>query len=245
MASISLFWLLVLTLIAGLAMVVGALIARLEDFHSDWLQSEIRHGVAAFGGGSLMSAVALVLVPEGIEHLHVSAAAVLMISGGGCFLLLDRYLAFKRTSASQLAAMLSDFIPESMALGAAFALGSESAVLLVALIAMQNAPEGFNAYREMVVPKGEGALGLWRKPNYILIAFTSMAFLGPAAAAIGYFWLATEPMVVSAVMLFASGGILYSIFQDIAPQARLEHHWGPPMGAVLGFVLGMVGFMLV
>jgi ZIP family zinc transporter len=45
-------------------------------------------------------------------------------------------------------------------------------------------------------------------------------------------------------MLFASGGILYSIFQDIAPQAKLDKHWFPPMGGVFGFALGLIGFML-
>ena len=46
-------------------------------------------------------------------------------------------------------------------------------------------------------------------------------------------------------MLFASGGILYLIFEDIAPQARLERRWSPPLGAVAGFVLGLVGHLLL
>jgi ZIP family zinc transporter len=46
-------------------------------------------------------------------------------------------------------------------------------------------------------------------------------------------------------MLFAAGGILYSVFQDLAPQARLARHWGPPLGAVLGFALGIAGHMLI
>ena len=46
-------------------------------------------------------------------------------------------------------------------------------------------------------------------------------------------------------MLFASGGILYLTLQDIAPHARLERHWGPPIGAVLGFALALVGEMLL
>jgi ZIP family zinc transporter len=45
-------------------------------------------------------------------------------------------------------------------------------------------------------------------------------------------------------MLFASGAILYSIFQDIAPQAKLKKHYAPPMGAILGFVLGIIGLMV-
>ena len=45
-------------------------------------------------------------------------------------------------------------------------------------------------------------------------------------------------------MLFASGGILYSVFQDIAPQVPLQRHWAPPLGAVAGFLLGMIGQLL-
>ncbi len=45
-------------------------------------------------------------------------------------------------------------------------------------------------------------------------------------------------------MLFASGGILYCVFQDIAPQVKLENHWAPPMEIVLGFVIGVIGYML-
>jgi ZIP family zinc transporter len=42
-------------------------------------------------------------------------------------------------------------------------------------------------------------------------------------------------------MLFAAGGILYVIFQDIAPQSKLKKHWAPPLGAVAGFLLGVLG----
>lgn len=44
---------------------------------------------------------------------------------------------------------LSDFIPEAIALGAAFAHGEKTGALLAILIALQNLPEGFNAYREL------------------------------------------------------------------------------------------------
>lgn len=40
-------------------------------------------------------------------------------------------------------------------------------------------------------------------------------------------------------------GILYLTFQDIAPQSRLERHWAPPLGAVLGFALALVGQLLL
>lgn len=41
------------------------------------------------------------------------------------------------------------------------------------------------------------------------------------------------------------GGILYRVFQDIAPQSRVAHHWSPPLGASLGFMIGMLGDRLV
>ncbi len=225
------------TLLAGLAMPLGATIAYFEKIHTQWLEDEFRHGVMAFGGGALLSAVALVLVPEGIEHLEPFAACLWFIVGGLSFMLLDILLKKIDTPASQLAAMLSDFIPESIALGAAFATGSSTAYLLAGLIALQNIPEGFSAYRELI------STNVY-KPKKIILMFTLMALFGPIAGVSGYLWLSESHEIISAIMLFASGGILYSIFQDLAPQVKLEKHWIPPMGAVLGFVLGMYGLMI-
>ena len=137
------------TLLAGLAMPLGATIAFYEKIGEQWIEEEFRHGVMAFGGGALLSAVALVLVPEGIANLAPLPACIWFILGGLCFMLLDIYLKKINTPASQFVAMLSDFIPESIALGAAFATGSDSAFLLAGLIALQNLPEGFSAYREL------------------------------------------------------------------------------------------------
>ena len=50
---------------------------------------------------------------------------------------------------------------------------------------------------------------------------------------------------LDAVLLFAAGGILYLTFQDIAPQSRLERHWAPPLGAVLGFALALLADMFL
>ena len=35
------------------------------------------------------------------------------------------------------------------------------------------------------------------------------------------------------------------MLQDIAPQAKLEKHWAPTLGSVAGFLLGVVGHMMV
>ena len=225
------------TFLAGLAMPLGACIARFERIGADWLEQEFRHSVIAFGGGALLSAVALVLVPDGIAHLSPVQACCYFLLGALSFMGLDILLYKLDTPASQLAAMLSDFIPEAIALGAAFAIGSSSALVLALLIALQNIPEGFSAYRELSAKPAFRA-------NKLMMIFILMALLGPIAGISGYFWLSTRPEILAAIMLFAAGGILYSIFQDLAPQVKLEKHWGPPMGAVFGFMLGLLGFMV-
>ena len=227
-----------LTLMAGMAMPVGALLARIERIRPEWLEQEFRHGVIAFGGGALLSAVALVLVPEGIVDLSIPWVVLLFGAGGTFFMFLDRMLARSATPASQLVAMVSDFIPEALALGAAFALNPNTAVLLTILMMLQNAPEGFNAYRELMEKRTDGG-------GKVIAAFAAMALLGPICGLSGYFWLSDFPRVVSGIMLFAAGGILYLVLQDIAPQAKLEKHWAPSLGAVAGFLLGLIGHMMI
>ena len=221
------------TALAGACIPLGAALARIERIRPRWLEDEFRHFVIAFGGGVLLGAVALVLVPEGSERLPQPLAAfAVMLAGGSAFMALDRFQAKRRRATPQLTAMLADFLPESVALGGMFAAGAEGAALLALLIALQNLPEGFNAWREL-------ASGPFNR-KAAQAAVVLLAFLGPISGAIGWFWLAGQDAVLGAVMLFAAGGILYLTFQDIAPQSRLERHWAPPLGAVLGFGLAVL-----
>jgi zinc transporter, ZIP family len=218
---------------AGLALPVGGLIARFEHIRPAWLEQEFRHSVLAFGGGILLAAVSLVLVPEGIRELDTLTIAASFIGGGVLALLADRRLARSGLPASNLLAALLDFAPEAIALGALMASNPSLGALLAGFIALQNLPEGFNAYREMVA-----AGGLGRARGLTLLA--GAALLGPVCGLLGYWLLADAPQATGITMLLAAGGILYLVFQDIAPQAKLSRHWGPPLGAVLGFALGLV-----
>lgn len=237
MALTNLWGVIALTLLAGLAMPLGGALASAEKIRPLWLEREFRHSILAFGGGALLAAVMLVLVPQGMAHLQPASAAFFLILGGLIFMGLDWALYNHGTPASQFLSMLADFVPESIALGAVCAVGGGHVVLLAALIALQNVPEGFNAYREL---RQSQELSSRR----IILMFALMALLGPVAGASGYLWLSAYPQVVSAVMLLATGGILYSVFQDIAPQAKMRRRWAPAMGAILGFSLGVVGQML-
>jgi ZIP family zinc transporter len=225
---------LIFTTLAGAAIPIGGVLARFERLQPRWLEKEFRHAVLAFGGGVLLAAVALILVPEGSQRLGSWEATSIFVAGGTAFMLLDRELAENRTPASNLMATLLDFAPESIALGALISSDSSLGAMLAFFIGLQNLSEGFNAYREMIHhSRMKIARVLW-----ILMA---AALIGPICGVLGYLLLSDAPAVTGLVMMFAAGGILYLVFQDIAPQARLARHWAPPLGAVLGFALGLSG----
>ncbi|MDY6858582.1 MAG: divalent cation transporter [Pseudomonadota bacterium] len=229
---------LLLSSIAGAAIPVGGIIAAFENFRPGWMEREFRHSVVAFGGGVLLSAVALVLVPEGAVRLPPLAALALFGAGGFVFFLFDRRLHEHGGSGAQLLAMVLDFVPEAMALGAMLVSDAATARLLALLIALQNLPEAFNAYRELKSGYGLSA-------RRLIGFFAALALLGPAAALLGEEVLFAMPRLLGGIMLFAGGGILYLTFADIAPQAKLERHWAPPLGAVAGFMVGLAGELYV
>lgn len=227
-----------LATLAGASIPLGAALSSSDRFLPDWLAKEFRHTVIAFGGGALFSAIALVLVPEGIDRLAPVPALAWFVLGGVVFFAADRALAARGGHAAQFMAMMLDYVPEAMALGALLADNMELAVLMAVLIALQNLPEGFNAFREMA-EAGAASRGK------LLLLFALMVPIGPLAAWLGLAYLVDRPAQLGAVMLFAAGGILYLLFEDVAPQVPLEHHWAPPLGAVGGFALGLAGHLAV
>lgn len=223
--------------LAGIMIPLGGWIAAYEHIQKDWLRNELRHSVMAFGGGALLSAVAFVLIPEGSAALGPLWVAVWIAGGAMVMASVDAWMTHSGSPRAQMIAMLADFIPEAVALGALIASGEGAAVLLALLIGLQNLPEGFNAFREQVDTGG--------RPNHVLRRFAMLALLGPVAALAGYILFADLPQVTGALMLGASGAILYLIFQNIAPQAKLSNQHGPPLAAVAGFLLGLMGHMLI
>lgn len=228
---------LALSFAAGLAIPVGGVLARFESIGPAWLETEFRHGVIAFGGGALLGAVAFILVPDAVEKLSLGPAMTAFLVGSLVFFAADRLVECWGGSAAQLLAMLLDFLPEALALGAAFAVGNGNGGVIAFFIALQNLPEGFNAFREM---HASGKTPSRR----ILLLFVTLSLLGPLSAWLGYTVLAEHPTHLGLLMMGCSGGILFAVFDDIAPSAHLERHWLPSFGAVLGFALALAGHLL-
>lgn len=231
------FWsALLLTLFAGTAMPLGAALALSPTCRK--LPRETTHGIVAFGGGALMAAVALVLVPHGREGISAALALLAFVGGGVTFFAIDRRLEAGGGRGAQLMAMLLDYLPEALAIGAMLTAEKERAILLAGLIFLQNGPEGFAAFREIVQ---DGRI----RGSRIILLFASLSLLGPACAAIGFTFLTDMPHVLGVIMLFAAGGILYLIFQDVAPESHDGGAWSPALGAVLGFTLGLWGDFMI
>ncbi|MCP4264037.1 MAG: divalent cation transporter, partial [Candidatus Brocadiaceae bacterium] len=106
-------------------------------------------------------------------------------------------------------------------------------LLLAIFIGLQNLPESFNSYLDL------------RKSGYTsgkcLFILFLLSFTGVIAAISGHYLLSNIPKLTASLMLFSSGGILYLIFQDIAPMSKLKNTWFPALGASFGFLVGMIG----
>jgi len=229
----SLVFALVLALFAGVAIPVGALLACVMTVSVPFLRT-----VTAFGGGALLSAVALVLVPKGAESLPAVWAIGLLLAGGIVFYLIDRTLEKRGGNSAALLAMLLDFLPEAIALGALITTESATAKVLAAMIFLQNLPEGFTSFRDI---RASGKIS----GAHILMTFIALSALGPICAGVGFLYFADAAEFLGGTMIFAAGGILYLVFQDIAPESHVSQRWSPALGAVAGFSLGLLGELLV
>jgi len=220
---------------AGVTVFLGGLLSKyFERYFQDGLvKEEVLHTSIAFGGGIIIAAVAFVLVPEGMNVLPLAPMAILFLTGAVIFFFLDRYIEKKGGTISQLLAMLMDFVPEAIALGAVFATDPNLGLLLAIFIGLQNLPESFNSYLDL------------RNSGYTskkcLLILLSLSFSGVLAAILGYYLLGNMPQLTASLMLLSSGGILYLIFQDIAPMSKLKKSWFPALGANFGFLVGMTG----
>ena len=188
----TIYWMLLLAWGAGLMALLGGVIAHVEGSANTTGKREFVHGITAFGGGILMAAVAFALVPEGMKELNEWQLALMFAAGGVSFAIVDAFLAKHGGNIAQFMAMLLDFLPEAISLGALFAASPNTAILLAVFIAAQNLPEGFNAYRELRFAQ--------LKAKTALIGLLGVSLFGPLAALLGYFWLRDAPEITATIM---------------------------------------------
>lgn len=230
----------ILAWLGGISIPLGAL---LSIGISNRLGSErgvFNHFMTAVGGGALLSAVALVLVPEGMENQSDIGGVLTFIGGAVIFIGIDYLLSKSNGPKAQIVAMLSDFIPEAIAMGAVFTKDIKQAYLLAGIMFLQNFPEGYNAFNEIAQPNKN-------RTTYLrtLLLFVAISFIGPLCSGIGAHWLSDADTVIGTIMTLSGGGITYLIFRDIAPASNFRKSFTVPFGAIIGFSIGLLGWSLI
>ncbi len=198
---------------------------------------EIMHVLMSFGSGVMLSALALVLIPKGLAKLNVISVSLAFLLGAFVFMILDYYLSCKGGQTATLLAMMMDFIPESIALGAVFAVDARMAILLALFIGLQNLPEAFNAFQDLTESGFSAKL--------TLMIFFFLSFFGIAGAMGGHLVLSHYQSLTAYLMTFAGGGILYLLIQDIIPRSKMDKHYLVSLGATIGFLVGIIGEKVV
>lgn len=224
---------------AGITVFIGGALANYFNHHikESPIKYEISHTMMSFGAGIILSALALVLIPRGMEALDLLPFILSFLFGAIVFIFIDQYLEKKGGQTATLLAMLMDFIPESIVLGAVFAIETKMATLLAVFIGLQNLPESFNAFRDLVQS------GYTSKKTLIIFFFLS--FFGIIGALVGHLLLRDFPELTAHLMTFASGGILYLLIQDIIPESKLDKKYLTSLGAIIGFLVGIIGEKLI
>lgn len=219
--------------LAGIAIPVGASLAYLEEERLSVDIADLHGAIIAFGGGVFLGAVVFVLLPTGMSEVSVAWAAVLFAGGTGAIMVVDHAIEVYAGDLGQMLAMVVDFVPEAIAFGALFGGGGSGGPVFAVLITLQNLPEAFSSFHELQGAGESGASAMAR--------LAPLALMGPAAATLGFFLLGDDLRLVGALTLFAAGGILYLVFQDIAPQAFEEGDWLTTAAASIGFLVALVG----
>lgn len=223
---------------AGITVFLGGILSKIFEKFKDYTARKlINHFAIAFGGGILIAAVAFVLIPKGIEQLSLLPLVLTFFCGTLFFCILDNKIKQKGGSFAQMMAMLMDFVPEAIALGGVFAHNIKLGLLLAIYIGMQNLPESFNAYLELKHYNHSS-----RKSLIILFL---LSFTGTIAALMGYILLRNRPGIIAGLMAFSGGGIVFLMFQDIAPLSKIRNSWIPAVGASIGFLVGIIGEKLL
>jgi ZIP family zinc transporter len=116
---------------SGATIIVGGLLARFDVFHKGELHREVSHGVVAFGGGVLVRQW-LSCWLRGWNPCHCCDGHRFQ-SRFLFFTVPGQVHSAAGGKAAQLMAMMMDFIPEAIALGAVFAYDNKTGLLLAFL----------------------------------------------------------------------------------------------------------------
>ena len=242
-------------LVVGGSLLVGAVVATIGQ-----LPERIAATLTAFGGGVLLAAVALELVPEADRRSGVGLTAGGLIGGMLVYVGADAWLnrdegrkAARRAShaaaagrsiqvptdrsevtrgESIAAGLFVDGVPESVALGLTIAEGKIGIALLAGVV-IGNLVEAYGAAQPIIVGgrSRRFAVGLLAAIGVGVVAATVLG--GTVLADAG-------PALVGTAQAVAAGAVLAVVSIAIIPHAFSQVSSRVALATVLGFVVGYV-----
>ena len=224
-----------LTALVGLAAFLGALFGHWNAARGNAVGGKGKRAIAAFGGGAMIGAVGLLLLPHGLKAEPIALAVGGFVAGGLVFAGIDHLLRGHDHPVSDLVALNLDFLPEAIVIGAVATSEPMTALVIAVIVGLQNLPDGFDAYND-ICQSHEDFLR-----HHVLLVMALAIVMGPLAGLAGLALFETGGIGLALVVAFGAGGIVYLVFEDVAPEARVEGEWKPAYGAVAGFAVALVG----
>jgi zinc transporter, ZIP family len=232
----------------GLSLVLGGLAAAYTGMHV-----RIAAELTAFGGGILLAAVALELVPEADAEAGAALTAAGLLAGTLVYVAADAWLnrrsetreardAMHRAAAGREARMevargesiaaglFVDGVPESIALGLTIAEG-EVGVALLAGILVGNVVESYGATQPIVAGGGSR--------RFAVELMTGIGVALMVATVVGATVLSDAPAeLVGTAQAVAAGAVLAVVSIAVIPHAFSEVRRTVAIATVLGFAAG-------
>jgi zinc transporter, ZIP family len=239
-------------LVVGASLVAGAVLAVVLT-----LPERIAALVTSFGGGILVAAIALELVPEADAEAGAWITALGLLAGTVVFVAADAWLtrdpgmeAMRRSGHAAAAGrpmpaghhavaargeaiaagLFVDGVPESIALGLTIAEGEIGLALLVGII-VGNVVEAYGAAQPIV------AGGHTKRFAVLLLGGIGLA-LALATVLGGTVLADASPELIGGAQALAAGAVLAVVSIAIVPHAFEEVSSGVAIATVLGFVAG-------
>ena len=238
--------------VVGASLLAGAVVAVVLQ-----LPSRIAAVVTSFGGGVLVAAVALELVPEADEGAGAAVTALGLLAGMLVFVAADAWLtrdpgmkAMRRSSHAAAsgrtmpghdhavaargeaiaAGLFVDGVPESIALGLTIAEGEIGLALLVGVV-VGNVVEAYGAAQPIAAGGHTGRFAV-ELLGGIGLALALATVLGGTVLA------DASPELIGGAQALAAGAVLAVVSISIIPHAFSEVSSLVAAATVLGFVAG-------
>ena len=240
-------------LVVAVSLLGGAVVAVLVT-----LSPRAAALLAAFGGGVLLAAIALELVPEadelagpGVTAVGIVAGTVIYVAGDAWLTRDDSMKAMRRSCHAAAAGramhmshaeaargeaiaagLFIDGVPESMALGLTVAEGSIGLALLAGIL-IGNVVEAYGATQPIIAGghPPRFAVGLMGSIGVSLMVATILG---------GTLLTGVDPAIIGVAEAVAAGAVLAVVSVSVIPHAFSEVSSAVAIASVLGFVAGFL-----